>query len=130
MKILPLRGHASLRALNVFHMLMMGLKMTPSYMAWSYEDFFEMIQKCPPEKQKTFIREAANLVAIEEDELKAVISFACDANGVPYGAANLKNLEPAQLVDIVTEVCFEISQMRIDLVTKSEKKNSENSAST
>lgn len=126
MKVLELRGYKSLRALNVFHTLMLGLKMLPAYMGEAYEDFYGRIQAMDPADQEKMIREAAMFVEIQKDELEAVVGFCADRNGVPYSAVNMKDLGPAELVEMVVAVCVEISKIKIDLVSDSEKKNSEN----
>jgi hypothetical protein len=123
MNVLPLRGYKSLRALNAFHTLMLGLKMLPSYMAESYEEFFERVSKMPPKDQEKIIREAALFVELSQDEIEALVCFCTDNNNVPYGPENLKNLGPDELIEIIVAVCFEISKIKIDLVTENEKKN-------
>lgn len=127
-KVRELKGYKSLRALNVFNSLMLGLKMLPSYMAESYEDFFEKIQAMPPESQEKLVREAALFVQLQPDEIEAMIAFCEDANGVAYGPENMKNLSPGDLVDIIVAVSMKIAGMNIGLVTESEKKKSQISA--
>jgi len=123
MRVLELKGYKSLRALNAFNALMLGLKMLPAYMAEDYEPFLARIQEMPPEDQKKMIREAAKFVELQKEEVEAIICFCTDKNGVPFTSENLKNLGPEQLVEIITSVCFEIAQIKIDFVTDSEKKN-------
>jgi hypothetical protein len=122
-QVLELKGYKSLRALNAFHALMLGLKMLPSYMGESYEEFFLRIQSMPPEDQKKMIREAALFVELQKEEVEALICFCADKNGVPYVSENLKGLAPDQILEIVIAVCFEISKIKIDFVTDTEKKN-------
>lgn len=123
MKVLELKGYKSLRALNAFNALMLGLKMLPAYHHYTYEDFFFMIQEMSEQDQSNMIREAANFVELQKEEVEALISFSTDANGVPYSAENLGNLNPKEILEIIVAVCVKISQIKIDLVTKDEKKN-------
>lgn len=122
-KIRELRGHKSLRALNAFHTLMLGLKMLPEYMAISYESFFERVDSMPHSDKLKLIREAAMFVELQKEEVEAIMSFVEDANGVPYTAENVKNLDPKQLVEAIVSVCGELAKMKIDLVSDDEKKN-------
>lgn len=122
-KVLELKGYKSLRALNAFNALMLGLKMLPQYMGEDYEPFLERIQQMPPDDQKAMIKQAAQFVELQKEEVEALVCFCADKNGVPYSPENLKNLKPDQLVEIIVAVCFEIAQIKIDFVTKSEKKN-------
>lgn len=122
-QVLPLKGYKSLRALNAFNALMLGLKMLPEYMAEEYEPFLKRIQEMRPEDQRKMIREAALFVELQREEMEALICFCADKNGVPYGPENMGNLDPGQLVDVIVAVCFEIAQIKIDMITETEKKN-------
>lgn len=124
MKVLELKGYKSLRALNAFHALMLGVKMLPQYLGESYEEFYSRINAMPESDQEKIIKEAALFVELQKDEVEALVCFCTDANGVPYGPENLKNLNPAQLIDVIVSVCMEIAKFKIDLVNESEKKNS------
>lgn len=123
MKVLELRGYKSLRALNVFHTLMLGLKMLPAYLGETYEEFFDRISKMDASAQEKMIREAALFVELQKEEVEAIISFCSDANGVPYSAENLKNLGPKDLHEIIVAVCMQIAKIKVDLVSEGEKKN-------
>ena len=123
MKVLELKGYKSLRALNAFHALMLGLKMLPEYASVSYEDFFELVSKLPPAGQETMIRRAAQFVELKQDGVEAIVCFVQDKNGVNYDATNLKNLNPLELVEVIVAVCKAIAAIKIDLFTDDEKKN-------
>lgn len=125
MKVLEIKGYRSLRALNAFNTLLLGLKMLPAYMHESYEDFYEKAKHATDEERETLIRQAAMFVELSEDEVAALASFCADDNGVPYEPSNLKKLGPDQLLEIVVAVCLEISRINIDMVSNSEKKKSE-----
>lgn len=122
MKILELKGYKSLRAFNAFHALMLGLKMLPQHLSESYEEFYDRISEMSEADQKTIIREAALFVELQKDEVEALLSFVCDPNGVPYGAQNINNLSPQDIVEMIVAVCSEIAKIKIDLVSDSEKK--------
>lgn len=130
MKVLELRGYKSLRVLNAYSSLMLGIKMLPEHMKEPFEEFYDRLERLDDvEKMKT-IRKAILFVELQEEELQAILSFASDKNGVPYGPENLKNLNPSELTEIIAAVCFEMSKFKIDLVTEAEKKNLETSPST
>ncbi len=122
MKVLPLKGYKSLRALNAFHALLLGLKMLPMHMGEDYQTFFASFDNKSDAEKETALRQAAAFVELGQDEVDAIVSFATDANGVPYGEANIKNLDPEQLFEIIVAVCMEIGRIKIDLATKDEKK--------
>lgn len=123
-QILPLTGYKSLRALNAFHALLLGLKMLPAYQAEGYESFYASFSERTDSDKEKLLREAAVFVQLQQDEVEALLSFATDKNGVPYSAVNLKNLNAGELHEIVVAVCMEIGRIKIDLVSEEEKKKS------
>lgn len=127
MKVLELRGYKSLRALNAFNALMLGVKMLPAYMGESYEDFLTRVHSMPAEDQEKVIREAALFVELQKEEVEAIVAFCADKNGVPYSAENMKNLGAGELVEMIVAVCCAIAKIKIDFVSENEKKNSQTS---
>lgn len=123
MRVLELRGLKSLRALNAFHTLMLGLKMLPAYVGESYEDFYDRISKMPESDQEKLIREAALFVELNREDVEALITFCADPNGVPYSSENIKNLGPKEILECIVAVSREIAKIKIDLATEAEKKN-------
>jgi hypothetical protein len=121
-KVAPLKGFNSLKALNAFHALLLGLKMLPAYIGESYETFYEKFKDKTDGEKETFMREAVAFVQLAQDEVEALASFACDKNGVPYSQANIKTLGPQELHEIIVAVCMEIGRIKIDLVSEDEKK--------
>jgi hypothetical protein len=122
MKVLELKGYKSLKALNAFSTLMLGLKMLPSYMTQTYEEFLGAINLMPPEDQEKMIREAALFVELQKDEIEALMSFCADDNGVPYGPAHMKSLGPQDFIEIIVAVCMEIAKIKVSFITDAEKK--------
>jgi hypothetical protein len=123
LKTLELKGFKSLRALNAFHTLMLGLKMLPAYMGESYETFYSRVEEMPSEDQEKLIREAVFFVELQKEEVEAIAAFCADANGVPYTAENMRNLGPDQLVEMIVAVCKDIARIKISFVSEAEKKN-------
>ncbi len=121
-KILPLIGFKSLKALNAFNALLLGLKMLPAYQAVGYESFYASFNDKTESEKEKLLREAAVFVQLQEDEVNALLSFATDKNGIPYGPTNLKNLGAKELHEIIVAVCMEIGRIKIELVTEEEKK--------
>jgi hypothetical protein len=128
-EVRELKGYKALRALNGFNALLLGLKMLPSYQAESYEDFFDKVQAMPEDAQEKILREACLFVQLQPDEIEAMVSFCSDANGVPYCAENIKNLSPSDFVEVIVAVSMTIAKMNVGLVSESEKKKSQISAS-
>jgi hypothetical protein len=127
MNVLPLKGYKSLRALNGFHALLLGLKMLPAYITEDYESFYERFRDKTDSEKEKLLREAAVFVQLGQDEVEALLSFCTDKNGIPYSAANIKNLNAGELHANIVSVCMEIGRIKIDLVSEEEKKNSQNS---
>ena len=125
MKTLELKGFKSLRALNVFHSLILGLLMLPAYRGVQYEEFLARVDEMPDDQKEKIIREAALFVALDEEEVKSVVGFCCDPNGVPYDAANLKSMTPDQIFEMIVAVSMQVAKIKISLVSEAEKKSLE-----
>jgi hypothetical protein len=123
-KVLPLKDYKSLRALNALQALLIGMKMLPAYAHLSLEEFVALVEAMSPEDQVTILTNGAKIVELAPEEVKALVCFCTDKNGVPYTAENMKNLGPGELVEVIVTVCMEvIRNVHIDLVTQDEKKN-------
>ena len=123
MKVLELKGFKSLRALNVFHTLLLGLKMLPLYITESYEEFFKKFQDFSDKEKETKLKEAVLFVELSPEEVEAVACFCCDKNGIPFNKNSIPSLKPDDIIDIIVSVCMEIGKIKIDLVSEEEKKN-------
>lgn len=130
MRVYELRGYRSLRALNAFHTLMLGLKMLPSYITESYEDFFARIDAMDEEGKMKMIKEATLFVELAKEEVEALVGFCADANGVRYNGNNIDSIPLDQLQKIIVAVCYEVSKIQIDFLSEAEKKKYQPLAST
>lgn len=127
-KCLPLKDVKSLRALNAFHALLLGISMLPEYGHLGLTEFTTIVEAMEPKDQLKVLTTGARIVELDPKELKALVCFCTDKNGVPYVEENIKNLGPSDFVEIVVTVCFEIlKNIDIDLITDDEKKNLETS---
>lgn len=108
--------------MNAFSALLLGLKMLPAYGNVPYDQFFESFKAMPEAEKEKMIREASLFVELSQEEIEAIISFATDKNGIPYGPVNLKNLGPQELHEIITAVCMEIGRIEIGILSDAEKK--------
>lgn len=129
MKVLELKGYKSLRAFNAYHTLLLGMKMLPIHIAESYEEFYGRVEEMTETEQEKLLKEAALFVKLDKEELEALICFCTDKNGVPYEPANLSNLKPDEIVEVIVAVCKEMLKIKVDLVSDSEKKNLTTTAS-
>lgn len=118
-----IKGVNGWRAFNGFNALLMGYKQLPNYAAVSYEAFYKALGEMQPREQEDLIRRACFFVNLESIEMDAMLSFVKDKNGVPIGAANVKNLKLPEIMDMVISVCMEFASMKIDMVSDTEKKN-------
>lgn len=124
MKVLPLKGYKSLRALNAFHVLLLGLKMLPAYLEEDYETFYEGFSHRSDAEKEKLLREAILFVNLQPEEVMALIAFATDKNGIGYTEVNSRNLGPDELVECMVAVCMEIGRIKIELLSQDEKKKS------
>ena len=92
-------------------------------MGEDYDSFMDRVKEMPKEKQRELFKTAARHIELEKGEVEALLCFCTDPNGIPYKAENLGNLNPEKIVDIIVEVCLKIAEIKVDMVTDSEKKN-------
>lgn len=132
MKVLDIRGTKSVRVLNVFSTLCVGMTMLPKYLSGqtSAQGVMDVIAEMPSEDKEKVLRELVEIVPLEQDEIEAVMQFCCDNNGVPFSKVNMKNLTPFEIRDGLVAVLMELAGMKIHTVNEAEKKNSETSRLT
>lgn len=123
-KTRELRGFKSLRALNTFHTLMLGLKMLPMYRGEEYDEFLNRVSEMGDDDKEKMIRQAVRFVELQKEEVEACLEFCLDPNGVPYTASNIKNLEPLSIVECIVAVAMEVGRIKVDSISEAEKKNS------
>lgn len=124
MKVRELTGFKSLGAVWAFQSLVLGVKMLPAYAKFQYEEFQSLVHSMSLEDQEKILREAALFVELKKEDVEALICFVEDANGVPYGASNINNLNPAELIDCIVAVCMKVAAMKISILSEAEKKKS------
>lgn len=128
-KVTEVRGLKSLAAFNVFHTLLLGLKMLPAYIAEDYDSFLKRVQAMPAPDQEKMIQEAVKFVKLDKDEVEALLVFCRDPNGVPFNAQNIDNLSPQQISDCIVAVCMKITEVKVTMISDDEKKNLKTSVS-
>lgn len=121
--VLPIEGPDSYWALQAYMKLLFGLKMLPMYMGEQFEEFLERVEAMELEDRKKILREAVLMVTLDREELMALVRFAADENGVPFTKENTKRLAGDQFLEIVQAVVEAIASIKINFLTKSEKKN-------
>lgn len=128
-RIAEIKGYKSLRALNVFQALLLGMKMLPMYMEVPYEKFYDSFLHLSEGEKESMMREAVAFVRLEQEEVEAMVSFVLDSNGIPYSPVNLKNASPADIHEMIVAVAMEIGKIKVDLVSEEEKKKFQSSQS-
>ncbi|MDR3112935.1 MAG: hypothetical protein LBU09_00985 [Endomicrobium sp.] len=113
MQIKELKGLKSVKALNVYCKLVIGLSLTHLNKEKSIDDFRKAFEEYEIEKRKTLLKFACLLVQLEKDEVSALTSFAVDENNVAYEEPALAYLKPSEIVGIMSEVALKISEIKI-----------------
>ena len=123
-KCLPLKDVKSIRALNAYCALMLGMKMIPGNAHLGFEEFLGIVEEFTPEEKLKLLVNAAKIVELQPEEIKALVCFCTDRNGVPYTSENVKSLSMSELIEVIVTVCYEVmTNINVDLITKDEKKN-------
>ncbi len=128
MEIKELKDFEALDVYSLFWRLAIAVHEHPRYRDVPWEKFYAQVQdEFTDDQKKILIIESIMIGALTREELESCVSFTKDKNGVTYNRSNIKNLNPAELIEIVSEVLLEVSKIRVKLVNESEKKNSRDS---
>lgn len=122
-QVRELTGLKSLRPLNAFSALIIGVKMLPAYGHLTYEEFLAIVDAMDDEGQKAVFRNAASIVQLDPDDVAMMLYFCNDKNGIPFDSTNMKNLNPKEIVEMIVAVCLKIVKIKVDFVSEDEKKN-------
>lgn len=126
MTVLKIKGLASLKAWNVWQQLLLGVSCMPEHCTEKREEFFKRVSEMSSEEQEKIIFKAINFVPVDSEDLKGLLTFVADKNGVPYSSENIRNLELQEIVEMIFLVCKELAKIGpTDLVSEDEKKKSE-----
>lgn len=123
MKIKPILGYNCYRAYQVYRDIILA-----SYIFWSankiylsddenkpesYKDFLLRFERSTEEERREIIKLGAETFNLSMEEICFLIGLVEDANGVPYSKSNIDNLKPNEIIDIIIEVCLEISRVTV-----------------
>ena len=122
-KLLPLTGISGVRAFNVFHSVILGLKMVPIELEKGYHAFLDEMNSKTEDEKREYFRTGLNFVPLEESDIEAVIRFCEDANGIPLTKNSVRGMSSVDIINLMVEVFLEIAKLNVNLVTKDEKKN-------
>ncbi|MDR3243820.1 MAG: hypothetical protein LBT79_03630 [Elusimicrobiota bacterium] len=113
MKIKELKGLKSVKALNVYMKLVIGIAMTYFNKEKSFDAFLKNFEGYDLEKKRTLLKLACLIVQLEEDEVEALTRFAVDDDDIAYERPALSNLKTSELVAIMVEVLLKISEVEV-----------------
>ena len=121
--VLSLTGISGVRAFNVFHHVVLGMKMLPVNLEKGYDGFLAELSGKSDDERKKFFISGLNFVTLDEEDIEAVLRFCTDTNGVPLCRANTKTMAAQDIISNMSDVFVEISKINVNLVTGDEKKN-------
>lgn len=122
MKIRPILGYNCYRAYQIYRDILLA-----SYIFWTankiyltgedkretYKEFLVRFENSNEEERREIIKIGADTFNLSLEEVCFLAGQVEDANGVPYSKANLANLTPKEIIDIIVEVCLEISKVTV-----------------
>lgn len=108
-----LKGIKSVRVMQITSMLMLGLLMLPINMNKKFDDFYSEILEYDEAAQRKVLEDAIRFVELKDEELLAVMGFCKDANGVQIDKSNIGNYNPAEIMDMVVEVCLQVFKIDV-----------------
>lgn len=108
-----LKGIRSVRVMQITSMLMLGLLMLPINMNKKFDDFYTEILEYDESAQRKVLEDAIRFVELKDEELLAVMGFCKDANGLQIDKTNISNYNPAEIMDMVVEVCLQVFKIDV-----------------
>jgi F0F1-type ATP synthase delta subunit len=127
-KVLPLKGLKSVWALNAFNSLLLGLAIENAMTGQDIEQTYAAFEKLDEKAKEKSIKDALQRINLQEDDMKNLLAFATDNNGIPYTEENIKSLAPEKIIDALSRVCLEISKIKVHSIDADVKKNSPSEA--
>jgi F0F1-type ATP synthase delta subunit len=127
-RILPLKGLKSVWALNAFNSLILGLAIENAMTGQTVEQTYAAFEKLDEKAKEKAIKDALQRINLQEEDMKNLLAFATDDNGIPYTEENIKGLAPEKIIDALGRVCLEISKIKVHSIDVDVKKNSQKGA--
>ena len=101
-------------------------------MDWELAQFGEQVHKTPEycieqfkqrtrEQKTAMIVEALTFADLDDDEAMRLLVLHNDANGMPYGTANINNLEVGTIFNMMIETMLNCSEITCDFSLMSDK---------
>lgn len=111
--VTELKGIKSVRVMQITSTLMLGLLMLPINMNKTFDNFYSEILEYDESDQRTILEDAVRFVELKDDELSAIMGFCKDANGIQIDKSNINNYNPAEIMDMVVEVCLQVFKIDV-----------------
>ena len=119
MKTMPvdkneLRGIKSPAAYQVYFALLVGYFSVPAFgQGGRFVDFLADFKNKTIEERREILTLAANITPVADEDYLKILSFAKDANGVPIGRENIRNLTAQEILAAVVEVALAFSETEL-----------------
>ena len=109
-----LRGLKSPAGFQVLYTLLIGVYSVPVFgINQTFDEFVKSFEKMPREQRREILAKAICITPLEEEEYLNVLSFAKDANGIPYSSENVDNLAYDEIMEIVIDVCLAYTDCKV-----------------
>lgn len=110
MSVKELRGLKSVYAVNALYNLVFGLAAEQAHLGQDFETTFAKFEALDPKGQREQLAHAFKVVNLPVEDMLNLLSFALDANGVPYDEARAQKMKPDELMNAMLEVACKVAQ--------------------
>lgn len=119
-----LRGLKSVYAVNALSNLVYGLAIEQAHLGQDIEETFAKFEKLDEAGQREQLKHALRVVNLGQDDMLNLMSFALDANGVPFDEARVQRMQPTEILDAMLEVACKVAQtIKPRSISEDAKKN-------
>lgn len=110
-----IKGIKGLYAFKALQTLLLSFYLLPEFKTEkeSYDDFLRRFSDMPEEEKRSVLNKSLYFAGIDTKEIEALICFAKDTNGIPYGKHNINNLSIEQMFEIIVDVCLAVARIKV-----------------
>ena len=81
---------------------------------YSFGEALVIFKSLPDDEKKLLLMECLTFIDLSDDEKTRLLALHTDKNGIPYGAANIGNLDTDSIINILLDSLVDCSKVQCD----------------
>lgn len=110
-----IKGIKGAAAFHTAQVLLLSYYMIPTFREGkeTYLEFLDRFSKMDDEEKQKVFKIGATFADLKPNEVEAVLCFAKDKNGVPYGKCNIGTLGINEFYELISEICLAVVNIKL-----------------